>query len=299
MEPVLAIPELLEAILLQLDMTSLLLSASRVNKTWNHVIETSPAIQKALYFQPVQDNCSTQNPKQKPTAPTVNPLLLKKFGAYFFAADEHHGRVHRACDAFHKLPWEENRGIDLATTLEMQRAITSQKRDCSRFTRTGASWRRMLVSQPPPTELGALWQEAGLSSAIKPMQTAFQALIVPGTSMHPTGIQMGHLYDLVQYYAGHHQRDELWYRVVWNSVKLPTYSGFLRDECKGLLHRTPLVVELYDVADSRMGTDAREPSDLEAFDSTFQCEESSEPNAPWTQIQSRGFDFEAWIFRRD
>ncbi|KAI1162232.1 hypothetical protein F5B18DRAFT_625157 [Nemania serpens] len=302
MEAVLAIPELLEAILLQLDMTSLLVLASRVNKTWNHLIETSPAIQQALYFQPILDDRSARNPRQKSIAtttcqPTANPLLLKKFGEYFFDTGEHHGRVHRCCDAFHKLPWEENRGIDLGTMLEMQRATTSQERDCSRFTCRGASWRRMLVSQPPPMQLGALWQEAGLPSAFKPMQTASKALIAPGTSTDSTGVQMGHLYDLIQYYAGHHQHNALWYRVVWKHEKPPFFSGFLRDECKDLVRRTHLVVELYDVRDSRMGVNTREPSDLEAFDSTFRCEESSQPNTPWTQIKSRGFDFEAWIFQ--
>ncbi|KAI1190618.1 hypothetical protein F5B17DRAFT_385892 [Nemania serpens] len=224
METVFAIPELLEAILLQLDITSLLVSASRVNKMWNHLIETSPAIQQALFFQPVQDHCSARSSQQNSTAtttwcqwtrdqPTVNPLLVKKFGKYFDSGEDY-GRIYRCCDAFHKLPWEENRGIDLETTLEMQRVITSQKRDCSRFTRRGASWRRMLVSQPPPTQLGALWQEADRTSAIKPVQTALKALIMPGTSMHSTGIQMGHLYDLIQYYAGRHEHDALWYRVV-------------------------------------------------------------------------------------
>ncbi|KAI0104177.1 hypothetical protein GGR51DRAFT_234575 [Nemania sp. FL0031] len=329
MDSVIAIPELLEAILLHLDMTSLLVSASRVNKTWNYLIETSPAIQQALYFQPVLDDYTPRN-SQKHTnqesiqesiaittderagvQPTVNPLLVKKFGEYFFDLSEEQRRVQYCCDAFHKLPWEENRGLDvpsirqgnpkqdLITRVRMKRAITSQRRDCSRFTRRGASWRRMLVSQPPPKQLGALWQEAGLPPTLRPFQTAWKALIEPDTSMHTTGIRMGHLYDLIQYYAGHHDRNSLWYRVVWNHERPPFYSGFLEDECKDLLRRTPLVIELYDVEDLCRGSETREPPDLESFDSTFRCQESSQPNVPWTQIKSRGFYHPGWIFHWD
>ncbi|KAI1202209.1 hypothetical protein F5X97DRAFT_288295 [Nemania serpens] len=83
----------------------------------------------------------------------------------------------------------------------------------------------MLMSQPSPMQLGALWQEAG-SSAIKPVQTASEALMAPGAPMHSAGIRMGHLYDLIRYYAGHHEHNALWYRAVWDYEKPPFFLGF-------------------------------------------------------------------------
>lgn len=77
---------------------------------------------------------------------------------------------------------------------------------------------------------------------------------------------------------------------------MPFYTKFLKKECEDLLRRTPLVVELYDVEDTSLGANTRQPSDLEAFDSTFRCEDSSQPNAQWTQNESREPDYGFWIF---
>ncbi|KAH8880188.1 hypothetical protein GQ53DRAFT_755287 [Thozetella sp. PMI_491] len=45
-------PELLQLILLQTDLAALLTVAQRVCKNWHHTINSTPAIQRALYFLP-------------------------------------------------------------------------------------------------------------------------------------------------------------------------------------------------------------------------------------------------------
>ncbi|KAI0475079.1 hypothetical protein GGR56DRAFT_496321 [Xylariaceae sp. FL0804] len=310
MESVLAIPELLEPILFQLDMTSLLLSATRVNKAWNHLISTSPALQEALFFRPVSvDTSAPLSPKGSldtvterwlATQPVINPLLVKKFGGYFFDTGDTRDWVDR-CDTFHKLPWEENQREYLGASSEVRQALKLRKRDCDRFTRRGASWRGMLLSQPPPMQLGALLQMATFDPFDKPAQRALKALIQPLDSMVSSGVKMGDLYDLVQYHAGHHEQLSMHYRVIWVEQRPDSYTDFLRDQCRELLRQTPIVVELYDYDDPEMKPPLtphpiREPPDLDAFDSTFRCEDARPPSVHWMQIESLEFHFNRWVF---
>uniref|UniRef100_L2G291 F-box domain protein n=1 Tax=Colletotrichum fructicola (strain Nara gc5) TaxID=1213859 RepID=L2G291_COLFN len=107
MEVALAIPELLESILVHLDMTTLLVSVSRVSKSWKTLMDASPAIQQALFFKPVvvaaapsrdpdhdlDDDDKGAGGEQRDAAagtsckrarPVINPLLAKKFDKCFF-----------------------------------------------------------------------------------------------------------------------------------------------------------------------------------------------------------------------
>ncbi|RYO76949.1 hypothetical protein DL766_007465 [Monosporascus sp. MC13-8B] len=104
---VLDIPELLEAVLLKLD------------------IRTSPAIQRALFFKPVEAVVD---------APLRNPLLTELFLPFFDSPN----RLRFAFDAFKEL------------------AMAREER-LGAFKREDASWRRMLVQQPPARELG-MWE---------------------------------------------------------------------------------------------------------------------------------------------
>lgn len=73
----LAIPEILESILLQLPLLDLLVNAQRVSHTWKRTIDSSPAIQQVLFFQPTTLE-SNQNPH-------FNLLLQKAFPPWFFS----------------------------------------------------------------------------------------------------------------------------------------------------------------------------------------------------------------------
>jgi hypothetical protein len=124
--PVLNTPEILEMILLQTDMRTLLTSAQRVCRAWLHLITESPSIQKALFFTPMKDSDRGSDAKR------INPLLAEAFPPIFPPKEE--SKNHKF--DFSDLEW------------------TKDPSSMARFVRRDASWRRMLVQQPPPPELG-------------------------------------------------------------------------------------------------------------------------------------------------
>ncbi|KAF3386752.1 hypothetical protein F1880_000755 [Penicillium rolfsii] len=123
---VLSTPEILEMILVQTDIRTLLTSAQRVCRDWLNLITTSPSIQKALYFAPT--NVSEEEPNEK----TLNPLLMEKFHFIFPSKD----RPDSYSFDFSDLQW------------------TKDSSSLTPMVRADASWRKMLVQQPPISELG-------------------------------------------------------------------------------------------------------------------------------------------------
>ncbi|RYP06241.1 hypothetical protein DL764_003255 [Monosporascus ibericus] len=152
---VLNTPELLEAILLKLDIRTVISSAQLVNRQWHDLITKSPAIQQAIFFKPLEaaDGASSQN-----------PLLTELFPPFFDGKNE----THSAFYAFEEL------------------AMARQER-LAAFRRKGASWRRMLVQQPPVRELG-IWETV---SRMGGDSNTFRR------ERYPEGLRMGELYDLM------------------------------------------------------------------------------------------------------
>jgi hypothetical protein len=113
-DTVISMPELLEHILAHLPMRDLLVTAPRVSKMWQ-AITLAPTLQRALFFQP-----------DPTSAPIQNPLLVEMFPPFFAPA----GHNRWSCDAssIMTMPWSGTPGA---------------------FKRKEASWRRMLVTQPP------------------------------------------------------------------------------------------------------------------------------------------------------
>lgn len=116
---VLCITELLELILLQLDMRTLLTS-QRVCRKWSSLVRSSSKIQESLFFEPVL-------PGSVPTK-VQNPLLAEVFPPFFV---ETKGRI----------------GMDSFDMIKHPEKQVS-------YLRPEASWRRMLVQQPPAYRLG-------------------------------------------------------------------------------------------------------------------------------------------------
>jgi hypothetical protein len=112
------IPEILEAILLELPLQDLLTNAQLVNREWRTAIKSSKSIQKALFFK--------ADPAASSQKPRFNPLLQKAFPPWF------DGRRHYRGKPFTDLKWSKN----------------DEKRTA--YMRKEASWRRMLPMQPPP-----------------------------------------------------------------------------------------------------------------------------------------------------
>ncbi|KAF4169062.1 hypothetical protein CNMCM6936_009659 [Aspergillus lentulus] len=117
---VLSAPELLEYILLYLDIQSLLTSAQRVCHSWARLIQASPRLQQALFFKPI--------PPEKCHEKLRNPLLAKEFWNFF-------------------PPPQDPSGVRECTYLMLSGPEASERRQ--KLFRREASWRRMLVQQPP------------------------------------------------------------------------------------------------------------------------------------------------------
>ncbi|KFA50671.1 hypothetical protein S40293_04904 [Stachybotrys chartarum IBT 40293] len=287
--------ELLEAILLQVDMVTLLTSAMRVNKTWHETILNSPTIQQKLFFKPAgqkvprvskvagQDETPVPSHHQAEEAtPVLNLLLARKFERLFFDITGDQSYERRAT-SFDTLPWSASPGEEVEFTdpdRKPARAIQRrppldadalQKEDASkkRFTRTGASWRRMLVSQPPPVQLGYLSPDVAWDSPIQGRR-AWKALT-------PTegGLRMGQLYDLVQHRAGHHPQHSSWFRIHWFRPQEPFRSCLSQEICAELLASTCVVVEMVDENDSMIPDHPAAPDDVTTFDAMYRCEEAS------------------------
>ncbi|OBT77597.1 hypothetical protein VF21_04627 [Pseudogymnoascus sp. 05NY08] len=132
---------------------------------------SSLLIQQALFFQPVQNVSSiipfnpTDNHFGDHDSKIIyNPLLVAKFGPIFFKrgdAGTYTGLVRRA-NCFYKLPWSPRAAAyakiddwdELPDGEELDPESVAEEKAIRRcFTRSGASWRQMLVSQPPPSLL--------------------------------------------------------------------------------------------------------------------------------------------------
>ncbi|XXG97192.1 hypothetical protein Hte_003487 [Hypoxylon texense] len=323
MERVLSIPELLEAILLHLDMTTLLVSATRINKAWQAVINTSVLIQQALYLRPISteterfgwkdflESRKDSTSAQETGCPTINPLLKERFGHCFFDTGEFHGYLLRA-NSFYSMPWGANRRetsdtkepADLVPaymyprgpqTADMNpKELSEMQIACRKFTRKEASWRKMLVSQPPPPQLGYLFMEAHRDHFFGP-HWVWTTLIEPVNNALLPGLRMGTLYDVVQYRAGHHERNSMWFRVVWNQEREPYNTNSSRMNCKEMLQQTNVVVEFYHVADQALVEHHHEPPDLTLFDERFRSEDYQHINIQiheqtWDGMEQPGLD---------
>jgi hypothetical protein len=117
-ETVFAVPEIFEAILLELPPRDLLVHAQPVSHTWNTTIKTSTLLQQHLFFLPAQPSTSSRK---------FNPLLHSSFPPWF--EDNTHNRYNRGAE-FKTLDWNSS----------------PQKRVA--YARKEASWRNMLLCQP-------------------------------------------------------------------------------------------------------------------------------------------------------
>ncbi|KAJ7813742.1 hypothetical protein B0H14DRAFT_2852130 [Mycena olivaceomarginata] len=127
-DAVISTPELLENTLLQLPMRDLLATAPLVSKTW-HTVTLLPIIQRALFFE--ADPSMSRR--------IQNPLLGKLFPPFFARPPPANGQRSKSA------PWPGN--ADAITTMPWSKAPDA-------FKRAEASWRRMLVIQPPLHTVG-------------------------------------------------------------------------------------------------------------------------------------------------
>ncbi|RYP41234.1 hypothetical protein DL769_011608 [Monosporascus sp. CRB-8-3] len=173
---VLDTPELLEAILLKLDIRTVISSAQLVNRQWHDLITESPAIQQAIFFKPMD---------AADGAPLRNPLLTELFPPFFDGPN-------KVCSAIYAFK-------ELAMAREERLAD---------YKREGASWRRMLVQQPPVRELGMWWRVSAMGGD----RHTFRR------ERYPEGLRMGELYDLVA-------KSEHGFHVFWSPLSKDALHG--------------------------------------------------------------------------
>ncbi|CAI7582843.1 unnamed protein product [Penicillium glandicola] len=146
----LSIPEIFELILLNLDTRTLLTKATRICHAWSHFINSSPSIQWALFFRPLD------NPLNK--AKIQNPLLAETFPSIFhqFALSSERN-ANKNNDPDTDTTDEKTTSNITFTTFDMVQ--NPHKWDA--YIRPEASWRRMLVQQPPVYTLSLLRSNVG------------------------------------------------------------------------------------------------------------------------------------------
>ena len=153
---VISTPELLEIVFIQLDSLSALLFAQLVSRHFHTVIASSPKLQQKLFFRPVASSEDSQEW-------TINPLLRQHFVPFFLTLST----------------------PDYASFKLMDWATSKPEA----FLRADASWRKMLIVQPPPAELTVVRVCEGQGGDSE------QRAIVPFHDRMYGGVTMGIIYD--------------------------------------------------------------------------------------------------------
>jgi hypothetical protein len=132
------ISEILEMILLNLDMRTLL-CIQRTCRPWLNMIRGSSPIQKALYFIPIENSTGQEK--------VQNPLLAETFPALFRLTDPDNPEDDYEYDA------------PTLATFDMMKSPSK----LVVYLRPEASWRRMLLQQPPMCNFAACRYATGCS----------------------------------------------------------------------------------------------------------------------------------------
>ncbi|KAK4459724.1 hypothetical protein QBC42DRAFT_311016 [Cladorrhinum samala] len=143
--------ELLTNILLHLDIRTSLTAAQRVSKTWHKIITTTPSIQRALFFLP-DETSYPQYSHAPPQSRHQNPLLTELFPAWFDSSSPPpRTTVEQIPNTFSLEQFPSHRWEPFYSC-----AVAKNPRA---FLHPTATWRRMLIAQPPVRELGFLSRE--------------------------------------------------------------------------------------------------------------------------------------------
>lgn len=153
--------ELIEIILISVHDEQTLLLAQRVCRRWARCIQDSRVLQQALFFEPIQASLP------KTTIPRRNPLLAVKFPYWFPDV------------------WQTSRDTAFGAG-DMQEFLDKH---ATRL-HPSASWRRMLIQQPPAMSLGWVDRQENLTNQISLRRWEISL-------KEYGGLRMNMLYDLV------------------------------------------------------------------------------------------------------
>jgi len=172
---VLVVDELLELILSFLDPRTLLL-AQRVNQRYKDLITTSPSLQMALFFRPRDQEKQPVliDQRQRPYKYVRHNELLSWAFPTFFKIPDNDSYERNNFRSFRQFPW-----------------VKSQESTAA-FRRKEASWRNMLLCDPPIAR-----------SSLKMLYSGMVAERCKEASLccDDGGLRMGELYDHLQYHV--------------------------------------------------------------------------------------------------
>lgn len=204
-------------ILFHTDMRTLLTSCQRVCRDWRYLITKSPSIQKALFFAPIKES-------EWGVGEIVhNTLLAEMFPTSFPANGD-----------------QERRDFSFSNC-----AMAKDPASLDRFVRKGASWRMMLVQQPPILELGLFHidHNKGGDSASRisiPVSLVTHLILSffrltrciqanPKKQAHGgEGLRMGRLFDILLFDSTFRYGKSKSTRLCWSTNK-PTDIRFRKD----------------------------------------------------------------------
>ncbi|KAB2571530.1 hypothetical protein DBV05_g9801 [Lasiodiplodia theobromae] len=260
---VLQIPELLELILAQLPMRDLLL-AQRVCRRFNNLIQTSIVLQQALFFRPLPKPATPEptNRPKRPTWPPFEPSFSLPFPVSLpfpppisnipaaatgsrkqqqqknpFLDPESAGQNPLLVAAFP--PWFSRNMSDLSYTTDQchfsrfkDLPLAGARRDA--FLRPEASWRLMMVTQPPISVMSVV------RITVHTRMTTYEEVEVRFPA--PIGLTMGVLYDLTCQLVLYQNGGE--FRVQWSKdgghvslIVMRTASGVVGKEYMNYISR--------------------------------------------------------------
>ncbi|PNP37273.1 hypothetical protein TGAMA5MH_10842 [Trichoderma gamsii] len=259
--------EILEQVFSHIDEVTLLTSVQRVSKDWKEVVDGSVFLQRKLFFLPDETRPLEPHPQARREKgsgsgnvyPVLNSLLVRHFRSSFFPVGGKFYGYTRRSESFYEQRWtSKHNKLKLKRKLDtgynkyesVRPDITKAEAlqialDRDRFTRAGASWRKMLVSQPPIQDFIAMEFSPNDNDGSKSQQKLKFYIL---DAHHPDkGLRMGQLYDFVQDKVGNHPLDSLWYRVVWFEPRAPFASDLSEDGCGIMFDEmgTKCVVEMF------------------------------------------------------
>ncbi|KAJ5951417.1 uncharacterized protein N7479_009830 [Penicillium vulpinum] len=192
----LSIPEIFELILLNLDTRTLLTKATRICHTWSHFINSSPALQWALFFRPL-DNALNKSKIQNPLLAATFPSIFHQYGNTKTNDTDINGNPTPRVTF---------------TTFDMVK--NPHKWDA--YIRPEASWRRMLVQQPPVYTLSLLRSNVGHGGQYLYIYEALDDLKEPGG-----GLRMDIVFEALVFAERWDQDQYSATQMVWGREYLP------------------------------------------------------------------------------
>jgi hypothetical protein len=228
MEGVLYTAELLEQILLNLDLNTLL-HAQRVSKWFLQLINASTPIQQALFFQPylTSPKCRFKHDASGPRGSKLVDKFLSATCGFDIITYAHQNEniinplIQRYLNEFslqrETAYWPR---LDYDVTPKWPAAFqhACEPLNLVAFRRSSASWRRMLPVQPPPIFLAVEFERRN--------RKVFLGLVGPSeenkSKEHKSGICTGLIYDLC--WSWWNKRASSDFSICWSIVMEPAQS---------------------------------------------------------------------------